>query len=301
MLSVRFWGVRGSIPCPGPDTVIYGGNTTCLEIRADDRLLIADLGTGLRQLGDWLMVNDFKKHGKIKADIFITHTHWDHILGFPMFTPVYIPSTELCITGPVSFDNNSLRSIIETQLSYQYWPVTAGELAANIKYNQIKETTIDMGGGLFMTSKFLNHTILCLGYRFDYQGKSIALIFDHEPFRNLFSVNPGDEGYDEDAVKEGEIAAAEENEKTRNFIKGADIVVHDTQYLEEEYASHKGWGHATFEHAINAVNGIDVKKLVFFHHDPAHTDSQLEQLEKKYANNPMTKIIMAKEGMTLEV
>ncbi|MDR2596706.1 MAG: MBL fold metallo-hydrolase, partial [Treponema sp.] len=95
MLSVRFWGVRGSIPCPGPDTVIYGGNTTCLEIRADDRLLIADLGTGLRSLGDWLMTNDLKKYGKIKADIFVTHTHWDHILGFPMFTPAYIRGTEL--------------------------------------------------------------------------------------------------------------------------------------------------------------------------------------------------------------
>jgi len=300
MLSVRFWGVRGSIPCPGPDTVIYGGNTTCLEIRADDRLLIADLGTGLRPLGDWLIANDLKKYGKIKADIFVTHTHWDHILGFPMFAPAYIRGTELRITGPVSFDNNTLKSIIETQMSYQYWPVTAGELAANIVYNQVKETTLDLGGGLSVTSKFLNHTILCLGYRFDYQGKSIALVFDHEPFRNLFSVNPADEGYDEDAAKEGEIAAAEENEKIKNFIKGADIAVHDTQYMEEEYAAHTGWGHATFKHAIDAVIEADVKKLVFFHHDPAHTDRQLEQLEKKYTDSTNAKIIMAKEGITLE-
>jgi len=300
MLSVRFWGVRGSIPCPGPDTVIYGGNTTCLEIRADDRLLIADLGTGLRPLGDWLMANDLKKYGKIKADVFVTHTHWDHILGFPMFTPVYVRGTELRITGPVSFDNNNLKSIIETQMSYQYWPVTAGELAANIEYNQIKETTLDLGGGLSVTSKFLNHTILCLGYRFDYQGKSIALVFDHEPFRNLFSVNPADEDYDEDAAKEGEIAAAEENERIKNFMKGADIVVHDTQYLEEEYATHTGWGHATFKHAINAVNEADVKKLICFHHDPSRADSQLEQLEKKYTDSTTVKIIMAKEGMTLE-
>jgi len=300
MLSVRFWGVRGSIPCPGPDTVIYGGNTTCLEIRADDRLIIADLGTGLRSFGDWLMANDLKKYGKIKADIFVTHTHWDHILGFPMFTPAYIGGTELRITGPVSFDNNTLKNIIETQMSYQYWPVTAGELAANIIYNQIKETTLDLGGGLSVTSKFLNHTILCLGYRFDYQGKSIVLVFDHEPFRNLFSVNPADEGYDEDAAKEGEIAAAEENEKIKNFMKGADIVVHDTQYMEDEYATHTGWGHATFKHAINAVNEADVKKLVCFHHDPSRTDSQLEQLEKKYTDSTTVKIIIAKEGMVLE-
>jgi ribonuclease BN (tRNA processing enzyme) len=217
-----------------------------------------------------------------------------------MFAPVYAPSTDLRITGPVSFEKNNLKNIMEAQLSYEYWPVTAGELAANIQYNQIKETTLDMGGGLSVTSKYLNHTILCLGYRIDYQDKSIALIFDHEPFRNLFSVKPDDKGYDEDAAKEGEIAAAEENEKIRNFIRGADIVVHDTQYIEDEYLSHIGWGHATFEHAVTAVNGANVKKLVFFHHDPAHTDKQLKQLEKKYSSNSTAKIIMAKERMTLE-
>jgi len=299
MLSVRFWGVRGSIPCPGPDTVIYGGNTTCLEIRADDRLFIVDLGTGIRPLGDWLMANDFKKYGKISADIFITHTHWDHILGFPMFTPVYIPGTELRITGPVSYEHDSLQSVVKSQLSYRYWPVRAEELAARIAYNQITEETMTFGGGLTVTSKFLNHPILCLGYRFDYQGKSIAAVFDHEPFRNLFTTNPDDPAYNEDMAKEGEIAAAEENEKVTRFVKGANIVIHDAQYSEEEYSKHIGWGHASFAHAIETVKGADVQKLVCFHHDPAHTDAQLEQFEKRYSNNTM-EIIVAKEGMILE-
>jgi phosphoribosyl 1,2-cyclic phosphodiesterase len=300
MLSVRFWGVRGSIPCPGPDTVIYGGNTSCVEIRADDRLLIVDLGTGIRPLGDWLLQNDLKKYGKIKADIFITHTHLDHILGFPMFAPVYIPGTELRITGPVSFENDSLKDIIESQLSFRYWPVRAEELAAKIEYVQIKETTIDLGGGLIVTSKFLNHPIFCLGYRFDFKGKSIAAVFDHEPFRNLFPTDPADKNFDEEMAKEGEIAAVEENEKIKHFINGADIVIHDAHYSDDEYAKHIGWGHACFEHAVKSINDADVKKLVFYHHEPKRTDSQLEQLEKKFANNETAQIMMAKEGMLLE-
>jgi len=296
MLSVRFWGVRGSIPCPGKDTVIYGGNTACLEIRADERLLIIDLGTGIRPLGEWLKENDLKKYGKIKADIFVTHTHWDHILGFPMFAPVYIPGTELRITGPVSFENESLESIIETQLSYKYWPVRADELASRIEYCQIKETAINLGGGLFVTGKFVNHPVLCMGYRFDYQGKSIAAVIDHEPFYNLFSLNS-----DENAAREGEIAAAEENEKIDNFIRGADILIHDAQYTEEEYSRHIGWGHASYEQAISAKKRCSVKKLVFFHHDPIHTDSQLEQLEKIYSQSGKPEeILMAREGLLLE-
>lgn len=300
MLSLRFWGVRGSIPSPGPGTVIYGGNTACLEIRADDRLIIVDLGTGIRPLGDWLMANDFKKYGKIKADIFLTHTHFDHILGFPMFTPVYIKGTELRITGPLSFEDDTLEDVIGTQFSYRYWPVRAGELAARIEYNQIKETTLDLGGGLSVTSKFLNHPVLCLGYRFEYQGKSIAVVFDHEPFYNLFKKNADGTSNDEETVKEGELAAGEENEKITLFIKGADILIHDAQYTEEAYRTHVGWGHASFAHAVTAKILGEAKKLVFFHHDPAHTDEQLEQLEKKYAEGMETEILMAKEGLTLQ-
>ena len=292
MLTVRFWGVRGSLPTPGPDTVIYGGNTSCLEIRADDRLIIVDLGTGVRPLGDWLAGNDLKKYGKIKADIFITHTHWDHIMGFPMFTPIYIPGTELNITGPVSLENEDIKTVIENQLSYRYWPVRAQELAAKIKYNQLKEETVDLGEGLVLTTKFLSHPIFCLGYRFNYKGKSIATVYDHEPFHNLFT--------DAETVKEGETAAAEENEKVRRFIKGADIVIHDAQYTDDEYSRHKGWGHCSYEHAIKTAEGMDVKQLVLFHHEPTRTDSQLVEIGKSYANNSSPKIVMAKEGMVLQ-
>jgi len=292
MLSVRFWGVRGSIPTPGPGTVKYGGNTSCLEIRADERLIIIDLGSGVRPLGEWLLANDYKKNKKIEADILLTHTHWDHIMGFPMFSLVYTPNIKLRIYGPVSMDNISLKSIVENQLSHQYWPVKASELAAKIEYFEINETTIDLGDGINVTSKFLNHPIFCLGYRVNFRGKSIATVYDHEFFSNLFQG-------DKTAEIEGEAAAAEENEKIRQFVKGADILIHDAQFSMEGYTSHKGWGHCAFEHAVQSAADNDVKTLVLFHHEPDHTDDQLEEIEKNYADKSNPRIIIAKEGLFL--
>ena len=303
MLSVRFWGVRGSIPCPGRNTVEYGGNTSCLEIRADDRLVIVDLGTGAKPLGDWIMGNDFKK-GPINVDIFISHTHWDHIMGFPMFTPIFIPGTKMRILGPVSFNDDTLASILGDQLSYRYWPVRYSELSAKIEYSELKETTMDLGGGLKLTTKYMNHPILCLGYRFEYGGKSIVTAYDHEPFRNIFPTDPDDPSYNEDAASEGEAAAAEENERMIKFFKGADVLVHDSQYTTEEFNSHLGWGHSYYDYALDCACKADVKKLVFFHHDPNRTDEQLESLEAQYKKQSGDKagmeFIVAREGLTVE-
>jgi phosphoribosyl 1,2-cyclic phosphodiesterase len=303
MLSVRIWGDRGSIPCPGRDTVVYGGNTSCLEIRAGNKLVIVDLGTGIKPFGDWLMANDFK-NGPIDADIFITHTHWDHIMGFPMFTPIFLPTSRLRIRGPVSYENETLEQIIGAQLTYRYWPIRISELSANIEYGQIKETTLDLGDGLMVHTKYLNHPVLCLGYRFEYEGKSIVTAYDNEPFRNLFPTDPNDPSYDEDAAIEGEAATKEENEKILQFFKNADVLIHDSQYTAKEYETHLGWGHSSFEHAINSANRAKVKKLVLFHHDPNRTDKQLEELEAGYqrriAGKTSMQIMMAREGLTVE-
>jgi len=197
-----------------------------------------------------------------------------------MFNPVYVPGTELRITAHESLKSDNLKTIIEKQLSYQYWPVNADELSAQIEYSQINEETIDLGGGLTVTGKFLNHPNFCMGYRLNYKGKSIATVFDHEPF-----------------------ASAKENEKIRQFIKGADILIHDAQYTNEEYSSHIGWGHCSYNHVIQSVAGLGIKKLVFFHHEPSRTDSQLSQIEKrltKVAKTVVTETIMAKEGLALQ-
>jgi phosphoribosyl 1,2-cyclic phosphodiesterase len=308
MLSVRFWGVRGSIPCPGIDTVIFGGNTSCIEIRADERLIIIDLGTGIRPLGDWLMTHDFKK-GPIDADIFITHTHWDHIMGFPVFPPVFIPTSRLRIRGPVSYEDETLKSILSQQLSYRYWPVRLHELAAQIEYSNFQETAQDLGRGLRVITKYLNHPILCLGYRFEYQGKSIVTAYDFEPYWNIFPTDKKDPDYDEASAREGDAAAQEENERTLNFFKGADVLIHDCQYTAAEYASKKGWGHSTFDQGISSAQEASVKKLICFHPDPNRTDSQLEELEWFYRNqvrndaaagkHPID-FFMAREGLTIE-
>jgi phosphoribosyl 1,2-cyclic phosphodiesterase len=302
MLSVRIWGCRGSIPCPGPSTVEFGGNTSCLEIRADGRLVIVDMGTGIRLLGDWLLENDFKD-AAIDTDIFVTHTHWDHIMGFPLFAPLFNPATKLRIHGPVSYENDTLEAIIGTQLSYRYWPVRLSDLAAHIEYDQIGETSLDLGGGLRVSAKYLNHPVLCLGYRFEYQGKSIVTAYDTEPFRNLFPTNPRDPRYNEDAAREGEQAAREANEKIFRFMQNADVLIHDSQYTAGEYGADRiGWGHSSYEYAIAAAQKTEVKTLVLFHHDPHRTDRQLAAFETEFREMVKTgpDIIMAREGLTIE-
>jgi len=303
MFSVTVWGDRGSIPCPGKDTVVYGGNTSCLEIRADGKLVIIDLGTGIKPLGDHLMATDFKK-GAISVDIFITHTHWDHIMGFPMFSPIFVPTTSMRIRGPVNYEDETMEQIIGAQLTYRYWPVRLDELSAHIEYAQIKETSMDLGDGLWVTTKYLNHPILCLGYRFEYRGKAIVTAYDNEPFRNLFPTDPSDPSYDEDTAIQGEAVVREENEKLLRFFQNADVLIHDSQYTAAEYEKHLGWGHSSFEHAINMANKAGVKKLVLFHHDPNRTDAQLAELEDGYkklvAGKTPMEIVMAREGLTVE-
>ena len=307
MIKVRFWGVRGSIPCPGPTTVKYGGNTASIELRfgEEERLIIIDAGSGIRSLGNYLMANDLPK-GPIDTSIFLSHTHWDHIMGFPFFTPIYIPGTKIKIYGPVSFEDEGLDEVVGSQLSYRYFPIKHSELAAEITYHPLKECTMDLGGGLFVTTKYLNHPILCLGYRFEYRGKTVCTAYDTEPFRNVFPTDPEDFDYDEIAAEEGEKAAREENEKILRWYQGADVLIHDCQYTNEEYLESKlGWGHSTFEFVINSAHKADIKRLYLFHHDPMRTDDQLEELYEGYTQRVRNKtkmdIYLAREGMEIQV
>jgi phosphoribosyl 1,2-cyclic phosphodiesterase len=293
-IRVRFWGVRGSVPCPGPKTVKYGGNTSCLELRfgEEERLVLIDAGTGIRE-------------GPIKTELFLTHTHWDHIMGFPFFIPLFVPNTELKVFGPVTYEDHTLDRIFGDMLSYRYWPVRLEELAAKIEYSDLKEGTKDLGGGIWVTTKYLNHPVLVLGYRFEYRGKVFCTAYDTEPFRNVFDVSPDDPSYDEEAVKEGALAAQEENEKVVSFFKGADILIHDSQYTHQEYITSKlGWGHSSFEHAVNAAHKAGVKKLLLFHHDPDRADAELERIENKIqkavGGKTNMQVMMAREGLTVE-
>ena len=301
-MEVTFWGVRGSIPCPGPQTIKYGGNTSCIELRFHDldRLFIIDAGTGIRDLGNHIAAHNGDTE-PLKAEIFLTHTHWDHIQGFPFFTPLYQPGTRFNIYGPASFESNSLEEAMGGQLTYRYFPVRLAELACNLAYVDLKEGCIDLGDGITLKTKLLNHPTLSLGYRFEYKGKVFCTAYDTEPYYNLFSDDPDSPLYDEMAVEEGKQVAREENSAMLEFFSNADLVVHDAQYSQDEYEASKiGWGHTSIEHAITRAKDSGVHRLALFHHDPNRTDEQLDHFSARYCCPEFAgdlEVFFAREGI----
>jgi phosphoribosyl 1,2-cyclic phosphodiesterase len=307
-MELKFWGVRGSIPSPGPETVKYGGNTLCLELRlktADhDRLIIIDAGSGIRELGDALIADSFG-NGHFRAEIFLTHTHLDHILGLPFFAPMYSPQTYLKIHGPITCAEDCLKDVIGGQMSYRYFPVRQEELGACIEYIDIKEGRYDLGNGIMLIAKYLNHPLLALGYRFEYRGKVLCTAYDTEPFYNVFGADPSEPSYDELVAAEGAAAAREENSRMEEFFYGADLLIHDGQYTMNEYEAGKiGWGHSPVEYAVETAERAAVKRLVICHHDPLRTDSQIDSLARKFCGGRRDggmEIVFAKERMVLEI
>ncbi len=299
-MLIKFWGVRGSIPCPGANTVKYGGNTPCLEIRFPEinRLIIIDAGSGLRELGNELMT----RTGPVEAHLFLTHTHWDHIMGFPFFTPAYIPGTHIRVYGPVTYEEDTLEKVVGGQMTYRYFPIREAELAANIQYFSLKEEVIDLGDGIIVKTKYLNHPVLCLG---EYEGKVFCTAYDTEIFRNVFITDPEDPDYDEDMATEGDLVANEQNAMIEQFYEGADLLVHDSQYTKEEYEQkYIGWGHSYVEYVCQAAQRKQVKKLALFHHDPLRSDEQMDELTKRFCNKEHcgdVESFFAKEGMVIEL
>lgn len=305
-MRIRFWGVRGSIPCPGPSTVKYGGNTSCIEVRFKDleRLIILDAGSGIRELGNDLMVR-YKNEPSPLVDILITHTHWDHIQGFPFFSPIYSPNMRIRMYGPATDNHETFREAMAGQLSYRYFPVRQSELSAEIDYTELTEDRFDLGDGLILTTKYLNHPLLCLGYRLTYKDKAVCTAYDTEPFQNLFSMDPDDPSYDRALVEEGEQAAEDLNRGVADFYSGADVLIHDAQYTADEYASGKaGWGHSPMERVVVEAGRKGVKHLVLFHHGPLRTDAQLDCLAAKFSTRDATgsmDVCFAREEMEIEV
>ncbi|PYN37978.1 MAG: hypothetical protein DME01_03265 [Candidatus Rokuibacteriota bacterium] len=285
-MQVRFWGTRGSIAAPGPSTARFGGNTSCVEVRASDgTVIILDCGTGARELGLHLAQT---MPQPIRLHLFIGHTHWDHIQGFPFFVPAFLPGSELNIYAPLGFQRG-LEEAMAGQMEYSYFPVKMRDLRSRIHFTELDEGFFRVGGVLVET-QFLNHTAPTIAYRMTSDGATIAYATDHEPFWNAsgrVSQHPGDERH---------IA----------FLKGANLVIHDAQYTDAEYRDKVGWGHSSIDYAVDVALAAGVERLVLFHHDPAHDDAMMERMEAMARahvgqRGQALDVLAAREGLELEV
>ena len=288
-MKFQFRGVRGSIAVPGLDTVIYGGNTTCIEIRTDDGdLIILDAGTGIYSLGQELL-----SELPITAHIFLTHTHWDHIQGLPFFTPIFIPNNILKVYGgPDPVTNIGIERALNIQFQHSYFPIREVELNARIEYNTIMAEQVVKVGSAEIIPTILDHPVLNFGYRVNCDGQSLFFTGDFEPQFNIYQ--PEDDEYEDyqQAI----------NEKQTHIIeamKEVDILIVDSSYTSTEYMTKRGWGHGTYESAIKFAALANAKKLFLTHHEPSRSDEQLEQiyqvLLKKYTQLDF-EIVLAKEG-----
>lgn len=267
-MKVRFWGVRGSIPSPGPHTQTYGGNTTCIEVRTDDdTLIILDAGTGIFPLAQ-----DLLKKLPVTANIFITHTHWDHIHGLPFFTPLYIPGSLLTIYGAYDIvSGRGIDQVMEVQLQYSYFPIREAEMRAKIAYSVLSIGESVTVSDATVLPLLMNHPVTDFGYRIDCNGKSVFFTGDHEPWVNIY--DPEDEGY---AEFQRMIEAQQQHLDAA--LAGLDILIVDCSYTAAEYPAKIGWGHGPFDVNIAWARRIGVKKMVCTHHEPTRSDAELERV-----------------------
>ncbi|BDT72710.1 ribonuclease BN [Comamonadaceae bacterium OS-4] len=294
-MKVRFWGVRGSIASPGPHTVRYGGNTTCIEIRTDNNeLIILDAGTGIFPLSQTLLTEM-----PITANVLITHSHWDHIQGLPFFIPNFIPGNTLRLHGgfdPVS--GKGIEQVMSVQLQYSYFPVREEEMKGRIEYVTLSPGEPVQVGSATVTPCLLNHPVVDFGYRIDCNGKSVFFTGDHEPPYNIY--DPQDEGY---AAYQSLVD--EKNRAIVEAIRGVDVLIADTSYTAEEYPAKKGWGHGTFATSIELAQQAGVQVLFCTHHEPTRSDDALESafakaLSQHGAPQQGLDIRLAREGDTYE-
>jgi phosphoribosyl 1,2-cyclic phosphodiesterase len=268
-MKVRFWGTRGSIPTPGPETVRYGGNTPCVEVRLpDDKLMIFDAGTGIRGLGDELLA----RGASIEACLAITHPHWDHIQGFPFFKPLFISGNDITIIGPQSRQFR-LKNVISDIMNKAYFPIQLSELKARIRFRPMKEGSIKVFGAT-LSAVYVNHPPLAFGYRLSHGGKSIVYVSDNEPFDR--EVAHSLRTVEASVIRKYSELRGDPNQWLFDFARGADLLIHDTTYTPEEYVNHVGWGHSHYLFSLKVAQEAGVKRLMLFHHDHLHTDEQID-------------------------
>jgi len=275
---VKFWGVRGSIPTPGPTTVRYGGNTSCVEVRAGGEIILLDAGSGLRALGRSLLA-EFKNK-PLKLTMLLTHTHWDHIQGLPFFGPIYDSRCRLRILGRKGA-RKGLVNALTGQMESSYFPIPFHKLPSNIKIEELKDFNFNIGPVRGRALR-ANHPGLCVGYRLAWHDRAIAFFPDTEPRHG---------GDDPEMIE---------------FVRNADVLILDSQYDSAEYRQHAGWGHGCVDDSVALALRAGVKQLCLFHHDPDHDDKRIDGLVRHARRlvakqKGKLKVDAAREGMTINL
>jgi phosphoribosyl 1,2-cyclic phosphodiesterase/ActR/RegA family two-component response regulator len=268
---VKFWGVRGSIAAPGPETVYYGGNTSCVEVRSGSDIIVLDAGTGIRKLG-LSLVEEFKDR-PIQLHVLLTHSHWDHIQGFPFFPPAYNLNNKVTICG-YEGARQGLQSTLSTQMENPYFPISMQQMPGAITIRELKELNFKVGETP-VKAHFLNHPGICAGYRLFTPGGSISYLPDVELFQQLRTrAKASGSAMDRQELE----TVPEEDRNVLEFVRGSDVLIIDSQYDSSEYAEHIGWGHSCFEDGVTLAMQGGVRRLFLFHHDPDHTDEQVSRM-----------------------
>lgn len=272
---VRFWGVRGSIATPGKETVHYGGNTSCVEMRVGGKRLIFDGGTGLRLLGTTLL-----PIMPVEAYLFFSHSHWDHIQGFPFFVPAFIPGNCFHVYGAVAPNGATMKQRLSDQMLHPNFPIPLQGMRSELKFYDLHPGDVIKLDDIEIQTAHLNHPSEALGYRVTWQGHTVVYCTDTEHYPDRL------------------------DENVLRLAENADIFIYDATYTDEEYHHPKtpkvGWGHSTWQEGVKVAHAAGVKQLVIFHHDPAHDDAFLSEVESQ-VKAEFPKGFLAREGMVLSL
>jgi phosphoribosyl 1,2-cyclic phosphodiesterase len=269
---VRFWGVRGSIATPGPRTARYGGNTSSLEVRCGKHMFLFDAGTGLRYLG-----NELVNNGAVDTDLFLTHTHFDHVCGLPFFVPLFIKTSQIRIwAGHLKSREMTVKYVISEMMFSPLFPVPPEIFTANVSYLDFDAgEVLEPRPGVKVRTTRLNHPDRATGYRVEFGGKSICYLTDTQH------------------------VIGKPDQNVLNIIKGADMVIYDSTYTDAEFPKRADWGHSTWEEGVRLCEAAGVKTFVVFHHDPDHDDDFMDKVTSEVtAKRPGS--IVAKEGLVLQ-